>query len=91
MCSSVLGFVDDYAAAVAQLAGLLAPGGLLVHWDWARDEEHPSAGGLTPEHIRSALTDVGLAGVEAGVGFEASVEGEEMRPLMGAAQRPPTP
>ena len=91
VCSSVLGFVDDYAAAVAQLAGLLAPGGLLVHWDWARDEEHPSAGGLTPEHIRSALTDVGLAGVEAGVGFEASVEGEEMRPLMGAAQRPPTP
>lgn len=88
VCSSVLGFVDDYAAAVTRLAGLLAPGGILLHWDWARDEEHPSEGGLTPDEIRSALTDAGLVGVDAGVGFEASVEGEVMRPLIGAAQRP---
>jgi 2-polyprenyl-3-methyl-5-hydroxy-6-metoxy-1,4-benzoquinol methylase len=91
VCSSVLGFLDDYTATVIQLAGLLAPGGVLVHWDWARDEEHPSDGGLTLEEIRSALTEAGLVGVEVGVGFEASVEGTEMRPLMGAAQRPPTP
>jgi SAM-dependent methyltransferase len=91
VCSSVLGFVDDYTATVAELADRLAPGGLLVHWDWARDEEHPSEGGLTLEEIRSGLTDAGLGAVAAGVGFEASVEGEEMSPLMGAAQRPPSP
>lgn len=88
VCSSVLAFVDDYAGAVRRLAGSLAPGGLFVQWDWARDEEQPAEGGLEPDEICDALGRAGLIDVEVGVGFEASVEGEEMRPLMGCGRRP---
>ncbi len=88
VCSSVLGFVDDYPAVVARLADRLVPGGLFVQWDWARDDEDPGSGGLDPDEMRATLEAAGLSGVAVGVGFEASVDGEEMRPLMGRGRRP---
>lgn len=87
VCSSVLGFVDDYPGRVARLAALLAPGGLLVQWDWARDPADPDGGGLDEAEMRQALESAGLTDVETGVGFEAAVEGEQMRPLMARGRR----
>jgi len=92
VCSSVLAFVDDLAATVADLAGRLAPGGLLISWDWEREaDSDPSADdgdGLTRAEVREALESAGLVEVEVEIGFEADVEGHQMRPLRGVGTRP---
>ena len=59
VCSSVLSFVDDHPATVALLSTHLAPGGLLVHWDWEAEPDDPE-GGLTRDEMESALLDAGL-------------------------------
>jgi 2-polyprenyl-3-methyl-5-hydroxy-6-metoxy-1,4-benzoquinol methylase len=85
VCSSVLGFVDDLDAVVADLAGRLSSGGALVQWDW---ERAPGDGhGLTRDEIRSALTSAGLTDVRVGGAFTITIEGEPVTPLYGAGWR----
>lgn len=86
VCSSVCSFLDDYPGTVAELVALLAPGGLLVQWDWERTPDDD--GGLSRDQIRSTLEAAGLADVDVGVGFEVDVEGERMAPLMGHGRAP---
>lgn len=87
VCSSVLGFVDDYSATVLALASHLMPGGLFVQWDWER-EAGDDASGLAIAEIDAALRAAGLDEVRVGTGFEVEVDGDTMRPLMGSGRRP---
>jgi len=88
VCSSVLAFVDDHPATVATLASLLAPGGHLVHWDWAFDPQADEPFGLTPEAIDAALRGASLDVVSVGVGFDVPMGEQRMRPLMGVGRKP---
>jgi 2-polyprenyl-3-methyl-5-hydroxy-6-metoxy-1,4-benzoquinol methylase len=86
-CSSVLAFVPDHPATVAALATLLAPGGLLIHWDWTLNPTDEEPYGLTTDAALQALTDAGLEHATVDVGFELPVEGGVMAPLRGIGQR----
>jgi SAM-dependent methyltransferase len=88
VCSSVLAFVDDYQAEVEALFGHLAPGGLFVQWDWEAEAGQEEPGGLAATEIRRTLEHVGLDSVGVGVGFEISVDGHTMQPIMGSGTRP---
>jgi SAM-dependent methyltransferase len=87
LCSSVCAFLPDYPGTVALLAERLAPGGVFVQWDWERDPSAEEPSGLTTDEIHAALAGAGLTVESVGVGFEATVEGMTMRPLMGVGQR----
>lgn len=87
VCSSVLGFVDDYPGTVVRLARLLRPTGLFVQWDWERDGDDPEAHGLSRAEIEGGLVAAGLTSVEVDTAFEIPVGDETMRPLMGVAQK----
>ncbi len=88
VCSSVLSFVDDYSETVRALVDQLATGGLFVQWDWERDPGDNEAHGFTRMEIRRTLEGVGLEDVAVGTGFEVTVEGHPMRPLVGSGRRP---
>lgn len=88
VCSSVCGFLDDYARTVAELASTLAPGGWLVQWDWEADPSAPDGDGLSREAIASALTGAGLEAITVDVGFRIPFEGQTMAPLLGAGRMP---
>lgn len=87
VCSSVLAFVDDHAEVVDRLAGHLAPGGVLVQWDWELDPDAAEPFGLDRATIARALERAGLKDVRVRVGFEAVVDGATMAPLMGSGRR----
>lgn len=86
VCSSVCAFLPDYPATLAMLAGLLAPGGHVVQWDWELDPQADEPFGLTAEAIEAALAAAGLEVVSVGVGFDVPFEGMNMRPLMGVGR-----
>jgi len=88
VCSSVCGFLDDYPATVRALVRMLKPKGLFVQWDWERDPTSEEPFGLTREQINATLTQAGLESILVETAFEVAVEGETMRPLMGAGQAP---
>ena len=87
VCSSVLGFVDDLDGVVRRLAAALAPGGVLVHWDWER-HDGDDAHGLRRTDAERVLTAAGLVDVEVADGFEVEVDGQVMRPLRGVGWAP---
>jgi hypothetical protein len=87
VCSSVCGFLDDYAGTVAALTSMLRPGGLFVQWDWEADPSAAEPHGLSRAAITDALGGAGLDMVTVDVGFRAEVDGETMAPLMGAGRR----
>jgi trans-aconitate methyltransferase len=90
VCSSVCAFLDDYPQTVADLVGLLRPGGLFVQWDWERapgpagDDDH----GLTRAEIETTLRRAGLEAIEVGEAFAVDVGDAVMRPLIGHGRRP---
>lgn len=86
VCSSVLGFVDDYPATVVDLVRMLKPGGYFVQWDWERVDDDPH--GLSRSEMAEALGAADLEDVTVDIGFEAEADGQTMRPLMGAGRRP---
>ncbi len=88
ICSSVCSFLEDYPATARALFALLRPGGRFVQWDWERHENEANGHGLTRSEITTALTLAGLEEVTVAVGFEVSIGGQTMRPLMGKGQRP---
>ena len=93
VCSSVLGFVDDLDEVVRSLTVALAPGGLLVHWDWERQEGAAGEGGDVGHGLRRvdvlrALTAAGLDDVEVADGFAVEVDGQVVRPLRGVGWAP---
>ena len=90
VCSSVLGFVDDLDATVEQLAGLLAPDGVFVQWDWERVGDYDDHG-LTRREITSALERAGLEDVAVRTAFEIEVDDLTMSPLVASARRPRSP
>lgn len=83
VCSSVLAFVDDHAATVAELATRLRNGGLFVQWDWEAQLDHPDNVGLTRSAIERALAVAGLVGGNVEPAFTIEHDGEQMRPLLG--------
>jgi len=87
VCSSVCAFVPDYPATVAALAGLLAPGGLFVQWDWELDPSADEPYGLTREAIRAALDDANLVDVSVETAFVRRMGEMVMRPLIGVGRR----
>lgn len=88
VCSSVLGFVDDYPGMVTTLVDRLEPGGLFVQWDWESDPADDDPHGLTRTDVGRALGDADLVGVDVGIAFDVTVQGERMRPLKGSGRRP---
>lgn len=88
VCSSVLGFVDDLAEVVGRLATELAPGGLLIQWDWQRTDDEGDDHGLTRDEIARSLAGAGLVDVEVSDGFTVEVDGQVMQPLRGVASAP---
>ncbi|MDJ0770526.1 MAG: class I SAM-dependent methyltransferase [Ilumatobacter sp.] len=91
VCSSVLGFVDDYATTVETLLGHLEPGGLFVQWDWEANPVDDEPYGLTRAAIARTLEASGLDDVAVGIGFEVTVDGDTMRPLIGSGRRSSAP
>lgn len=87
VCSSVLSFVKDYPALVKTLVTHLGAGGLFVQWDWELDPEDDESHGLTSTAIHQTLQEAGLETVAVGIGFEATADGDTMRPLMGSGRR----
>lgn len=85
-CSSVCAFLEDYPAAIAQLSPLLAPGGLLLQWDWELDPDADNAMGLSRDAIHRAHTAAGLSEVHVDIGFQESVDGFVMAPLLGVGR-----
>jgi len=88
LCSSVCSFLDDYPATLRRLAALLRPGGLLIQWDWERDETEGDAGGLSRAEIGEALAAAGLVDIYVETAFEAKADGQIMRPLIGIGAKP---
>lgn len=88
LCSSVLAFVEEPPAVLAELFDRLTPGGWLVQWDWERDEADAEPMGFTVAEMAGALRDAGFEQVEVGTAFEVAVGGHVMAPLMGHARRP---
>jgi len=86
-CSSVLAFVESYDTVVAELLGLLRPGGWLVHWDWELDPAAEEPFGLSREAIAAGLAGAGFDEVLVTTGFEQPFEEMVMRPVMGLGQR----
>ena len=84
--SSVCAFLPDYPGTVAMFAGLLAPGGRFVQWDWELDPNADEPFGLTAAAIEGAIGGSGLDVVSVGVGFDVAFEGMRMRPLMGVGR-----
>ncbi len=87
VCSSVCSFLEDYPGTAAELVGLLRVGGLFVQWDWERPEGEAGGHGLTRAEIDGALRAAGLEDIVVDVGFEISMEGQMMRPLIGHGRR----
>lgn len=85
VCSSVCAFVDDYSAAVAELAARLRPGGLFVQWDWERTDADDH--GLTRTEIDEALTRAGLIDVVVDTAFTVTVGEQTMSPIVGHGRR----
>lgn len=88
VCSSVCGFLDDYPGTVDQLVALLEPHGLFVQWDWEASEDDTEEHGLSPQRIVEVLESAGLTSVDVDRGFEVTVEGQSMGPLMGVGEKP---
>ncbi|MCB9526450.1 MAG: class I SAM-dependent methyltransferase [Myxococcales bacterium] len=88
VCSSVCAFLEDYRGTVRQLVERMRPGGLFVQWDWELDPASEEPMGLSREAIHATLRSAGLAAVTVEIGFEATVEGHTMRPLVGAGLSP---
>jgi len=86
VCSSVLSFVDDYPEMVGTLVSHLAAGGLFVQWDWESSGDNDGHG-FTRSEIQQTLEGAGLDPVAVDTGFEVTVDGEVMRPLMGWGRR----
>lgn len=89
VCSSVCGFLDDYPGTVDQLVSLLKRGGLFVQWDWEASDDTDDHG-LSRERIVEVLESAGLRSVGADQGFQVTIEGESMGPLMGVGEKPKT-
>lgn len=87
VCSSVLGFVDDHPATVAELGTRLRPGGLFVQWDWEAADDDADHG-LTRRAMTDALTAAGLDGGTVELDFVVEAEGERMQPLRAWGIRP---
>lgn len=87
VCSSVLGFVDEYPGTVERLSALLAPSGMLVQWDWERDPADVDPHGLSRDEIHDAMIAAGLVDVCVDTAFEISVAGAVVRPLMGIGRK----
>ena len=95
VCSSVLGFVDDYPATVSDLASRLRSGGLFVQWDWERadtdasdTDEGTDDHGLSGDEIASALTAAGLVDGTVVEAFRIPIGEHTMAPLMGHGRAP---
>ncbi len=88
VCSSVLGFVDDYPATVEQLVSRMNCGGLLVQWDWVQDPDTDEPHGFTSEQVRRTLEGSGLVDVGVRRAFSVDVDGAAMTPLLGFGRRP---
>ena len=88
VCSSVCGFLDDYPAAVLELASKLRAGGVFVQWDWERVDGDESEHGLSRSEVSDALRDAGLERIEVGGDFVIDIEGEMVRPLLGKGRLP---
>ncbi|MEM9519409.1 MAG: class I SAM-dependent methyltransferase [Actinomycetota bacterium] len=88
VCSSVLGFVDDYTATTERLVQLLGSGGVFVQWDWELDPQADEPHGLGRSAIHSALDAAGLADVHVDTAFEVVFDDIVMRPLIGVGRRP---
>lgn len=86
-CSSVCAFVDDYPGTIRRLVERLAPGGLLVQWDWERDPAAEEPYGLLRAEIRAALVGAGLVDVAVDVGFREPFAGMIMAPLRGVGRK----
>ncbi len=87
VCSSVCAFLDDYTGTVAMLAGLLAPGGHFVQWDWELDPDADEPFGLTVDDIKQAIQGAGLEVVSVAPRFDVDIEGQLVQPLMGVGRR----
>jgi len=59
VASSVFGFLPEYESTLALLKALLAPGGMMVQWDWLSPKED-SEFGFSEERISSAYRKSGF-------------------------------
>lgn len=86
-CSSVCAFLPDYPGTIRQLAEKLAPGGLLVQWDWELDPSAEEPYGLRREDVRAALSAAGLEEIVVDTGFREPAGEHVMAPLRGVGQK----
>lgn len=87
VCSSVCSFLDDYPQTMTHLAGLLRPGGLVIQWDWERNDDRDGHG-LTRDEVADALAGAGLGAIVVETAFEVELDDQVMRPLVGHGRRP---
>ncbi|MDN3651517.1 class I SAM-dependent methyltransferase [Thalassotalea ponticola] len=85
VASSALAFVSDYQATLNLLKQLLKKGGLLVQWDWLKDNDEPGIG-FSKERIELALKQAGFSKYSTSVPFSMESPGGSMPVIMGIAE-----
>ncbi len=88
VCSSVCGFLEDYPGTMQELASLLRPGGLIVQWDWERDDTEVEPYGLSRGEIEQTLRGAGFDSITVDTAFAVELGEHTMRPLIGVGRRP---
>ena len=91
VCSSVCGFLEDYPGTMQQLASMLRPGGLVVQWDWERDDTEAEPYGLSRDEIEETLRGAGFDSIDVDTAFAVELGEHTMRPLIGVGRRPVDP
>lgn len=86
VCSSVCAFLPDYPSIAKSLAGLLAPGGVFVQFDWERDDSADEPFGLTRGEIETVLDHARLVEIKVETAFDRTVGEMTMAPLLGAGR-----
>jgi predicted TPR repeat methyltransferase len=85
VASSVFSFLPEYASTLKLLKSLLAPGGLLLQWDWL-SLEPDSEFGLSEKNVRNSLREAGFDQISITKPFSLASSKGTMPVVMGVAK-----
>lgn len=85
VASSALAFVPDYQETLKLLQQLLKKGGILVQWDWLKENEEPGVG-FSRESLELAFGHAGFSKYSTSVPFTIKSSDDDMEVVMGIAE-----
>lgn len=85
VASSALAFVPDYQETLGLLKTLLNQGGVLVQWDWLKEQDGEGSG-FSQASIEVALKQAGFSEYSTSVPFSMEAGEDSMKVVMGVAK-----